>query len=419
VLRRYDSLERDGRLDLREFLVLVRDLYNFQQLAARAERLFHQCDVDRSGDISLSELRQALLLLGLDTNAAQVSAILRKYDRDGNNRIDKLEFLALVKDLHVFRAGTLPPPTDAISRTFALYDRDLSGAMDVVELRDALSHLGMDVSTEDARRVLQRFDGDRSGQLDLAEFRTLVETLERYQGVAEPKPKATGGVEDDIRQQWLRADEDGSGTIDSHELHRALQRLGLPTTYEQTLEVLRKYDTEGRRELKYGEFRQLVLELRAFHRGADEVEAQFHAADTDQSGAIEVDELHGALARLGMPTDRGQTMQIFRRYDDDGAGSIELPEFRKLVAELRAFQSSKAPADDIEAEWRKADADGNGKLDLDELMASVTRLGLTTSRAQCQLLMDKYDEDRSGYIEYDEYRKIVIDIRAFQGGAKP
>ena len=59
LLRRYDSGDRDGKLDLREFLVLVRDLHAFQRLAVRAEAIFVACDVDGSGDISLSELQQS------------------------------------------------------------------------------------------------------------------------------------------------------------------------------------------------------------------------------------------------------------------------------------------------------------------------------------------------------------------------
>ena len=419
IMRRYDTAERDAKLDAREFLVLVRDVYAFQQLAIRADAVFLLSDVDKDGAITVSELQPALLKLGLDTNAAQVSEIHRRYDRDGNLRIDKLEFLALVKDLHDFKAATLPAPNDDVSRTFALYDRNLSGGIDVLELRDALSHLGLGVDTDEARRVLRQFDSNRNGQLELAEFRDLVEKLRRFLDERCVPPPPAAVVSDDVDAEWQRADEDRSGSIDIDELHSALQGLGLNTTYDQSLEVMKRYDTDKSGTLDRDEFRRLVLELRAFKRGADEVEAQFAAADADQSGSIELDELMPALARLEMPTDRTQCQQIFNRYDKDGSGSIDLGEFRQLVAEIRAFKARLAPkaVDDIETQWLEADEDRSGSIDGRELHSALQGLGLNTTYDQSLEVMKRYDTDKSGTLDRDEFRRLVLELRAFKRGA--
>ena len=187
VLHRYETLERDGKLDLREFLVLVRDLYNFQRLVIRAERCFQLHDANADGLLDALELQAALLQLGIDTNAART----RARDGDGDFKLDQREYLELVRDLHHFRAASLPTPTDDVSRTFARFDRDLGGHINVLELRVALTELGLTVDTEEALRVLRRFDANRSGQLELAEFRHLVGTLQSYQQATLSNPASS------------------------------------------------------------------------------------------------------------------------------------------------------------------------------------------------------------------------------------
>ena len=105
--------------------------------------------------------------------------------------LDQREYLELVRDLHHFRAASLPTPTDDVSRTFARFDRDLGGHINVLELRVALTELGLTVDTEEALRVLRRFDANRSGQLELAEFRHLVGTLQSYQQATLSNPASS------------------------------------------------------------------------------------------------------------------------------------------------------------------------------------------------------------------------------------
>ena len=185
ALHRYETLERDGKLDLREFLVLVRDLYNFQRLVLRAERCFQLHDANTDGTLDALELQAALLQLGIDSNAARA-----RYG-DGDLKLGQREYLELVRDLHHFRAATLPTPTDDVSRTFARFDRDLGGRINVLELRVALTELGLTVDTEEALRVLRRFDANRSGQLELADFRNLVGTLRSYQQATLSSPASS------------------------------------------------------------------------------------------------------------------------------------------------------------------------------------------------------------------------------------
>ena len=104
----------------------------------------------------------------------------------------------------------------------------------------------------------------------------------------------------------------------------------------------------------------LVKELRAFQAGqpgaapqpvapsqsatvgtigtGESVGSVFRRFDADSSGSIDVVELREALNALGLPSDTAGAAEVLTRYDKDGSGRLELPEFRLLVKELKAFQ---------------------------------------------------------------------------------
>merc|ERR1711904_6900 len=124
---------------------------------------------------------------------------------------------------------------------------------------------------------------------------------------------------------------------------------------------MRRYD-EGKGSLRLAQFRLLVADLRKFKGGGssvDDVEDAFRKADTDGSGDIDESELMDVLRGLNISSDRSQVRTVMRRYDE-GKGSLRLPQFRLLVADLRKFQgkgSSSASTDDVETAFRKADTD--------------------------------------------------------------
>ena len=152
----------------------------------------------------------------------------------------------------------IPALTDTVARTFALYDRDDSGGIDVAELRDALAALGLAADSSQAQALLARYDTDRSGTLELDEFRSLIDQLRAFQD-------ARGGADDIVARAFRRFDSDGSGSIDVEELHSA--------------EVRRRRATRGRRGVEEGHV--------AGRRGAPEGQPQAAAlaALVDGEGA--------------------------------------------------------------------------------------------------------------------------------------
>ena len=61
----------------------------------------------------------------------------------------------------------------------------------------------------------------------------------------------------------------------------------------------------------------------------------FRRFDVDGSGKIDREELMKALNALGLSSDAAATAAVMAKWDEDGDGLLELPEFRGLVHELR------------------------------------------------------------------------------------
>ena len=78
--------------------------------------------------------------------------------------------------------------------------------------------------------------------------------------------------------------------------------------------------------------------------GGESIVDVFRRFDKDNSGAIDLRELLQALNALGLQSDEAGTRAVMARYDTDGNGTLELPEFRLLVTEIQAYQKGASAA---------------------------------------------------------------------------
>jgi len=57
------------------------------------------------------------------------------------------------------------------------------------------------------------------------------------------------------------------------------------------------------------------------------------------------------------------------------------------------------------------DLDGDGKITTDELRGLVSKVGGTMSEGEAAALIHKADKDGNGYVDYQEFSKLWVDIR--------
>ena len=103
-----------------------------------------------------------------------------------------------------------------------MFDRDNSGSIDVVELKDAMKALGVFLKKEEIRDKMQKVDKDGSGAIDKGEFMALMaELLENRD------------QEEEMRKVFRVYDEDDNGMISHTNLVKCAEEIGEEVTDEE------------------------------------------------------------------------------------------------------------------------------------------------------------------------------------------
>ncbi|KAF5402147.1 hypothetical protein PHET_04332 [Paragonimus heterotremus] len=83
------DLNEDGKIELTEF---KRAVGLTQEPEAEWRKLFLMIDLDRSGDLSIEEVRQVMDKVGIETTPAQLEEYFVTNDCDGNGKLSAEEF---------------------------------------------------------------------------------------------------------------------------------------------------------------------------------------------------------------------------------------------------------------------------------------------------------------------------------------
>merc|ERR1739846_289607 len=67
----------------------------------------------------------------------------------------------------------------------------------------------------------------------------------------------------------------------------------------------------------------------------EEFREAFHLFDRNQDGTIVKYDLANVLKAIGQNPSDEETQQLIMRFDSDGSGSIDFPEFLSLIAKIQ------------------------------------------------------------------------------------
>ncbi|KAA8496684.1 Calcium-dependent protein kinase 17 [Porphyridium purpureum] len=126
------------------------------------EKAFREMDTDRSGTVSIQEMRAWLEKRGKNVDHKALLEAVRAFDIDGNAELDYHEFLLATSRVQVLNRA------DVMLRAFQKYDLNHDGKLDATEIGIALEEIG--VSRKEAKQYMREFDKDGSGTIEYEEF---------------------------------------------------------------------------------------------------------------------------------------------------------------------------------------------------------------------------------------------------------
>ena len=203
--------------------------------------------------------------MGLDISTAATVELLRAYDDYPDGKLDVFEFDTLVRDLNRVLGrgpgggamGTMsgPRPSASVRAAFDRFDRNRQ-FLDYRELRSALTHMGLDLSTSTAVELVRAYDDYPDGKLDIFEFSNLVRDLgaappPRRRGATPPPrrgatPPRPGAPSAKVRSAFDHFDKNRSGYLDYRELRNALRRMGFDVSTRTAIDAARVRRSPGR-----------------------------------------------------------------------------------------------------------------------------------------------------------------------------
>jgi len=315
-------------------------------------------DRDGSGNIDIGELNETLLAVKQSVESGTQHAyftqpfhtktvlwLAARFAADTYGAIGFPQFAEMMQYL------------ERLKDIFAQIDTDHTGDLSVAELSRALSLSGFNVtgfpgggdalSMAVAEKIGMAYDEDRNGVLTFDEFVQLRLEWDCYldawashvpPGMNNIHPQHLLTVLDAVKRSlehvggW--AMHPTMSALQGFDPYNALNQLYYNSMFKiqrpfllRTAEVLiRKYGC-GSPAINFEQFCMMMEFLK-------EQKAKFVAADTDRSGSMDMNELATAFAVSGLPLPINSLMEVARRYDQDGSGSLEFDEFLQMMAEM-------------------------------------------------------------------------------------
>jgi Ca2+-binding EF-hand superfamily protein len=135
----------------------------------------------------------------------------------------------------------------------------------------------------------------------------------------------------------------------------------------------------------------------------------FELFDKDQDGCITIDELATLMKALNLPATDQEIQNMKSEVDVDQNGNIEYKEYISLIA--RRVRDVDLEEEMIEA-FKIFDTNNDGHLSKDELKVVMQIIGEKLvgepiSNEDLDIMWDEADTDQDGYIDYEEFCKVI------------
>ena len=143
------------------------------------------------------------------------------------------------------------------------------------------------------------------------------------------------------------------------------------------------------------------------------IRAAFNYYDANGNGKVSSSELKKVMDHLGLVLPEEQIKAVIAQYDFNQDGEWEWTEFKDFYMKVVVNeQKAISLEDETAAVFKLLDADKDGRIDNAEIKAFMIQIGQSASEAEIQELINAYDANKTGVMEFDEFTKFYKDAKA-------
>mmetsp|Transcript_22013 Transcript_22013/g.48653 ORF Transcript_22013/g.48653 Transcript_22013/m.48653 type:complete len:351 (+) Transcript_22013:72-1124(+) len=287
-----------------------------------------------------------------------------------------------------------------IKQAFDTFDLDSNRFVGAMEIRHILDLIGEEATDEEIDEMIRMCDGDGDGQVTFDEF---------YKMMTQPPPPLPPPVPPSIKAKPVRATrvpnargrgagpglaalkEPGDGKADARSPGHGAAKTKDQNARAQSIESLVRRLSGGMDKIKPSQIKKIYK--------------RFQEIDADNSGAIDFAEFCKALEL----EDSIVSKQMFRIFDMDGSGTVELKEFIVILSRY----TSAAKTEKLKFAFMMFDEDCSGYIEREELvemlLASFIVEGFSRQEIddKCDAIYDFLGLPRDGVVSYEDFMKLA------------
>ncbi|XP_063694941.1 centrin-3-like [Bolinopsis microptera] len=137
----------------------------------------------------------------------------------------------------------------------------------------------------------------------------------------------------------------------------------------------------------------------------EELREAFDLFDSDKDGVIDYHELKVAMKALGFDVKKAEVLKLLKDYDRDGSGNMYWDDFYDI---LKDKMLERNPEDEVQKAFTLFDDDGTGSINLRNLRRVARELGENMSDEELRAMIDEFDTSGTGEIDLNRFMSIML-----------
>jgi len=397
----------------------------------KMKQLFQQIDTGRSGDIDVSEMSRALSMSGFNVSgyagdplSMQVAEkIGRAYDADGNGVLTFDEFVQLrlewdyyieAWDTHVPLGSTSMAPEQLLQVLEAVkHSLEPVGQLAMhpslgFNGTSLVNNLYFNSMFQNQRPFLLRTCemliirfGSGSCNLTFESFCMMMVFLQEQ------------------KKMFCSLDTARNGKLSLQELSTAFAKSGLLLPTSSVMEIGRRFDQDNSGYIEFDEFLQMMIEWTQ----VASYQSQFNGYCQQRADANSLQSVLSSIQVFFFPVNG--RIPVLRPFSlstcrwlismfgtcmpgEAFARSVSYEEYLQLMQWVKQTAAS----------FSRCDITGDGSISAQELQMALGYSGLNVPPQALLAMMNAYDYDRSGRIEFDEFLQMVLEAQMYDRRVK-